>query len=290
MDIYKGNILPTKFITHDFFKKIYQQLSEEGMFFVNTNFTGRFEDVEENKNILSDIHKTLYTVGFKTIFRNEMNNMGIHYIFKEEMDLKTFRNKLYDIYASQNNCDIKASIGGIILSTYHYKHYIDTAEIIYNNKIINESKKKFYTKRILDISRYYIKNKRKIIAGSTIKDISLKYLYNQMNMRDNIHDVNDIWFDLLNISDENYYKEIENHIYNIAYNIDEIIRFLLLPNAIPEILINKNENKYNLFIKYYINIIQKIKNDQGREAIPIMDKMFELLKNEFASFFSYTIS
>ena len=77
---------------------------------------------------------------------------------------------------------------------------------------------------------------------------------------------------------------------HIAYNIDEIIRFLLLPNAIPEILINKNENKYNLFIKYYINIIQKIKNDQGREAIPIMDKMFELLKNEFASFFSYTIS
>lgn len=277
VDVYKGDSIPYSCLTKEFFEKIYNHLCNDGMLFMNTNFTGKFEEFERKDNILWNLQSTIYSVGFQSMYRNDINNMGIHYAFKQKIVKAELVSKLYALYnESEWETNLRAALGAMILCVYDVSQNRENTKIIsLNNAYKEESKRKYYSKRILNINRFYLKNKKMIDESNQIKHITVKYLFQQLNETKK-NDQNDIWYDLLNIDNPDYYMEILSSVKS-NFEFEKIIEDVVLPNnySISNITVPENQNGKILW--NYIRALELIRNDCGTEALEYIDVICDFL-------------
>lgn len=277
VDVYKGDSIPYNCLTKEFFELIYTHLSSEGMLFMNTNFTGKFEKFEKRDNVLWDLQSTIYAAGFQSMYRNDINNMGIHYAFKQKIAKIELVSQLYALYnENERDTNLRAALGAMILCLYDVSSNRENTKIIsLNSTYKEESKRKYYSKRILNINRFYLKNRKMIDNSNEIRYITVKYLFQQLNETKK-NEQNDIWYDLLNIDNPNYYMEIFDTVKN-NLEFDKIIEDVVLPNnfSISSIAIPENQNGKILW--YYIRALELIRNDFGTEALEYIDIICDFL-------------
>ena len=148
VDVYKGDSIPYNCLTKEFFELIYTHLSSEGMLFMNTNFTGKFEKFEKRDNVLWDLQSTIYAAGFQSMYRNDINNSDKLIIYGHNSNYYNLPFKVLENYYNKSYYDENKYLYlQTNLNKYKYEIfsvYVEVSDWDYYNKMKFNTKDEYY--------------------------------------------------------------------------------------------------------------------------------------------------
>jgi SAM-dependent methyltransferase len=135
VDVYAGEFLPPHCISREFFARVREHLSPDGVVFINTNmYDVPFElphGASEPMRVNRHLEQTLRDAGFASIFPNNFFHSAV--LYPTAVSLETFRNKLLAVAADPRKPDATRAALGLMARTTveagkyerHYQPFTD---------------------------------------------------------------------------------------------------------------------------------------------------------------------
>lgn len=154
IDIFIDDKIPGFVTSKEFWKNIYSILNENGIVAFNNNMR-ELHIFEMPDNPLVLLLKSIYTIGFQSIFHSDAHNGGWSYLFKSITDIDKIRRRFYDLYRQKRDKYINMAVTVNSVFLREIKRQEDIVWADYDD-IIN-AYRKFVFRGVLRI----VRNKKK---------------------------------------------------------------------------------------------------------------------------------